>query len=387
MTVMFRHQFRIDRIQISGNLEVENQVSIRGFSSNRTQDVNIDKGGSVKLMSRVYDVSCGKNKVFSEVQAHRLHVEGLLRAGALSIRDGLDTLRIEDSGDFQFYPIGNFSFDVFNVNGKMSSFGDVVLKGRSSNRIPHAFFGPRAVGVLKKCFDRSHIEAVRVTVNGQLSTGPLSVSPYWRELLVTGTFNFLPSESFNITTTTVSGTMRTLKPFKDSLPLVGDSLNVNSGGLLSLNYQQNLDDPSSGSSPSTIRMRNTVSISGRLEAGSLNIFADDLTVSSSGLVTVDWGGFASNQGPGAGTASSSGGSGASHGGRGGRGGGTLCHRLPYGSIYVNGTWGSGGGEGQGGSNGGRGGGKVYFEIENSVHLDGAIQTLGERGQVRINDKG
>jgi hypothetical protein len=56
-----------------------------------------------------------------------------------------------------------------------------------------------------------------------------------------------------------------------------------------------------------------------------------------------------------------------------------CHRLPYGSIYSRGTWGSGGGHV--GNMGGRGGGKVYLEIQQRVQLDGKIQSLGEPGKV------
>ena len=379
MTVDFRHQFHVNRIYVSGYLEIAKEVSILGFNSSRTQEVVVDRGGVLKLMSSIYHVTCSKHNVFSVFQVHHLFVKGLLQAGSLSVEDGLDSIVIGDSGDFQFYPIGNFSFDIFNVNGKMTSFGDVVLQGKTNSSIHHVEFGSQAIAVLKRCFSHSQIKANGVTVNGQLSTDLLSVAPYWNELLVTGTFNFLPEESFNITKMTITGTMRTLKPFH--LPLVGNVLTVSSSGLLSINFQQSLDNPTSGSYPSTIRMRDAVSISGRLEAGSVNVFTKDLTVSTSGHVTVDWGGYASSQGPGGGSPSSSGGSGGSHGGRGGRGSGTLCHRLPYGSIYVSGSWGSGGGQGYGGNQGGRGGGQIYLKIENNVQLDGTIQTLGQSGMV------
>ena len=149
-----------------------------------------------------------------------------------------------------------------------------------------------------------------------------------------------------------------------------------------MNFKRKLTDLSSGSPPSTIRM-NTVSIGGRLEAGSLEVFAGRMEVSASGIVTANWGGYVGAEGPGAGSLSHSGGSGASHGGRGGRGRGTTCHNLPYGSIYLKGTWGSGGGGGYRGYRGGRGGGKVFLEIESSLKLDGTIQASGEAGKVRL----
>ena len=80
-----------------------------------------------------------------------------------------------------------------------------------------------------------------------------------------------------------------------------------------------------------------------------------------------------------------GGSGASHGGRGGRGGirspFTLCSNLPYGSIYDEGTWGSGGGAGSSPGTGGRGGGIIYLNINRKLTLDGQMVLSGEAGKV------
>lgn len=376
MNMDVRGEFKVNSLLVSGNLEFKNKVSI--VSSTLT----IYKDGSLKLTSGAYNVSCSRKDVFSEIRADRILVDGLLQAGPLSVGDGINIFKVGPSGDFQFYPVGSFSFDSFTVDGKMSSFGDVVLQGKTNDTLQHAKIGANAKVVLKRCFGRSQIKAERVTVAGVLSTDLLSIAPYWRELLVLGTFDFLPSEPFNITTTTISGIMRTIKPFSRDTSLLGDSLTILPTGVLHMNFKRKLTDFSSGSPPSTIRM-NTLSVGGRLETGSLEVFAGRMEVSASGIVTANWGGYVGAEGPGAGSLSHSGGSGASHGGRGGRGRGTTCHNLPYGSIYLKGTWGSGGGGGYRGYRGGRGGGKVFLEIESSLKLDGTIQASGEAGKVRL----
>ena len=379
MTVAFHDALPVDNVIISGNLVVLNTVTIHGYSMIKTLEFKLETGSSVKFTAESYDVNCGEKKAYSELQTLQLSIKGLFQAGPLSIHDGINNFSISDTGNFQFYPVGKFWFTHFSVNGRMTSYRDVILEGRHNLRIPHALFGPSSNVVIQRCFNNSRMIANRVTVAGKVVTDLLVIGDNWQELTVTGTFQFRPADTFNITKTVINGTWRSDKPFRDGIPLLGNTLTVNLRGVMSLNYQQKLEEPTNGSIPSTIRMTSSIAIHGRFEAGSVNMFADDLTISSHGLLTVDWGGYASGQGPGAGSAATSGSSGASHGGRGGKGAGASCHRLPYGSIYRRGTWGSGGGHA--GNMGGRGGGIVYLEIQQRVQLDGRIQSLGEPGKV------
>lgn len=332
-------------------------------------------------MAGSYNVNCGEKKAYSELQVVQLSINGLLQASALSIHDGIDDFSILPHGNFQFYPVREFWFNHFNVNGKMTSYRDIIIEGRHNLAISHAQFGPSAVVLLKRCFNDSRIVADRVTVAGRLVTDLLTIGSNWKELTVTatGTFEFMPADTFNITKTVISGNWRSIKSFSDDKPLQGNTLVVNQGGVISLNYQQKLEDPTSGSIPSIIEMATSIAIHGHFEAGSVSMITNDLTVSTNGRLSVDWGGYASGQGPGAGSAASAGSSGASHAGRGGKGAGVSCHKLPYGSIYTKGSWGSGGGHT--GNLGGRGGGKVHLEVRQSVQLDGGIQASGEPGKV------
>ena len=379
MTIRFHDALHVDHVTISGDLVVSNAVKILGFSDFKTSEIKLESGSSVKLMAESYNVNCGEKKAYSELQVLQLSINGLFQADALSIHDGINDFVILPNGNFQFYPVSEFWFNRFNVNGKMTSYRDIIIEGRHNFPIAHAQFGPSADAVIKRCFNDSRIIADRVTVEGKLVTDLLKIGNNWKNLTVTGTFEFIPADTFNITQTVVSGNWRSIKPFSDDKPLQGNTLVVNLGGVISLNYQKTLDDPMSGSIPSIIKMVTSIAIHGRFEAGSVSMVTNDLKISTGGRLSVDWGGYASGQGPGAGSAASAGSSGASHAGRGGKGAGVSCHRLPYGSIYTKGSWGSGGGHA--GNMGGRGGGKVHLEVRQSVQLDGGIQASGEPGKV------
>lgn len=96
-------------------------------------------------------------------------------------------------------------------------------------------------------------------------------------------------------------------------------------------------------------------------------------------MSADYRGHDSDQGPARGAAATSyvtGPSGGGHGGRGGRGTAGLGTASSYGSLYVPGTWGSGGG-----SNslhrGGRGGGILLIVVKRMFRLEGRVHANGE----------
>ena len=85
---------------------------------------------------------------------------------------------------------------------------------------------------------------------------------------------------------------------------------------------------------------------------------------------------------GAGKISSGGGSGASHASRGGRGESYMESVDPYGTIYVESTWGSGGGSYvTNGNNGGRGGGLAHLYVRDTVTVSGTILANGQNSAV------
>ena len=85
---------------------------------------------------------------------------------------------------------------------------------------------------------------------------------------------------------------------------------------------------------------------------------------------------------GAGQMNSNGASGASHGSRGGRGQSYIEAVDPYGTIYVESTWGSGGGSYvTNGNNGGRGGGYAHLYVQDTVIISGQISANGKNSGV------
>ena len=85
---------------------------------------------------------------------------------------------------------------------------------------------------------------------------------------------------------------------------------------------------------------------------------------------------------GAGQINSNGASGASHGSRGGRGQSYIEAVDPYGTIYVESTWGSGGGSYvTNGNNGGRGGGYAHLYVRDTVIISGQISANAQNSVV------
>lgn len=83
--------------------------------------------------------------------------------------------------------------------------------------------------------------------------------------------------------------------------------------------------------------------------------------------------------------SSNGASGASHAGRGGRGYSTVQATGPYGNIFEESTWGSGGGSNTvNGNNGGRGGGYIHMYTTQSIEISGTITANGGSPSVIIS---
>lgn len=86
--------------------------------------------------------------------------------------------------------------------------------------------------------------------------------------------------------------------------------------------------------------------------------------------------------PGKGQVQSNGGSGGSHGGRGGRGYGYMKATQPYGTIFEESTWGSGGGSTSvGANNGGRGGGYIHMYVTEKIEITGTVRADGKSSTV------
>lgn len=388
---------RLDTFYSNGNFHVEGAVYIRGRDPAVTRTIEVDEYGSVQfdlpLTSNSLAFVQNNSQEFgshgrlslngiSLVHADIVVVDGTWLPKKLKIEPGWKELTVEQGGMFHFDPVGAFHMNKFHLNGDVKSLNAVKMAGLSQERIVQCEVGFYGM-VLIESGDLTTIPCHEVFLSGTMRVGNLSIGSLWDDLTVNGTngrFYFETSEPLNINRTRVSGLMETGSAVGPSAPLTGDSFIIEPTGDVSIHYQAQPSTVVDGAINSTFHVT-TVQVDGLFKLGSLYLVTDNLSVGSSGRISVDGGGALGGMGPGAGASKDSGGAGASHGGRGGRGTQTLAQLLIYGDIFTPGGWGSGGGNGSGNTGGGRGGGRIFLQISDLFNVNGLIQMNGLSGQV------
>ena len=390
----------VDALSISGKLLVEGTIFIRGRDPAVTRTLSVGSGGRVEfdlpLSSNLLSFIPSGSQAFSSaasmdingtsrIHADNVEVSGTWLTKKLVIEPaGWESLTVRKTGHLEFTPVGPYQFNTLHLNGFVKAPNEVDFRGLSEEKIRH--FEVESDGVVS--FESTKLSSIlsnRVTINGTVRVGNLSIGSGWEELNIPGSsgkFYFETDEPLNIKKIQVSGLVQTNSPLGPNAPLTGSSFTVESGGQVNMHYQGPVIGVDQGAINSTIYM-STVQVDGTFQAGSLYIETNGLIVGPMGKISVDGGGSLGGEGLGAGTLSSSGGSGASHGGRGGRGVGTRALKLTYGSIFEPGNWGSGGGMGSGGVGGGRGGGRIELIVNNTLEVNGVIQMNGLAGQVSV----
>lgn len=387
-----RGEFRLDRIVVSGKLQVEGLLHLRGKNAAVVNTFKIETGGAVEFgvaplfshqMSFIQDekllfMSSNLTNI-SVIHAEYVIVNGTWKAKSLRIDPGWRELTIGSTGHFEFAPVGYYAFHKLFINGQFRALNAMVIRGLTQLRVPRFNVGPQGVVTIESQ-EMTTIHSELVTVDGTVSIGNLSIGSRWDQLNVSGFFYFKTVEPLNIGATRIGGLVNTSSPLGPSSSIMGELFLVEAGGKVKINYQGPPIGRGEGAL-NTVLVMNNIIVNGVLESGSLHVSSQYLMIGSTGVVSVDWGGAVGGEGPGAGVASVQGGSGASYGGRGGKGYGTRAVNLPYGNIYKQGTWGSGGGHGQNGKGGGRGGGKIALFVNETVDVSGVIQMNGQPAQV------
>ena len=124
----------------------------------------------------------------------------------------------------------------------------------------------------------------------------------------------------------------------------------------------------------------TVHYAGVIRGHDLYLEAQDLSISTEGVITADGAGYEPDVGPGRGQTSDDVGSGASHGGSGGSSSTGAVPLTPTtGSLYTANALGSGGATGGANSTGGAGGGMIAIDCDGTLRLDGRISARGLTG--------
>ncbi|KAK7475580.1 hypothetical protein BaRGS_00033169, partial [Batillaria attramentaria] len=413
----------VDYITTHGILTSKSPLNIVGNTLDHVYELLVGENGTMTLDAGAAngEVAVGQ----SELSADKITVNGRFDARKLAFTSRISTLTVGNGGRFTFDPMTEISVNSITVHGVLTSqlplnvTGNTLIRAREIEVGQHGTMTLDARAQARGGFSGvSYLVVETVTVGGTLNAGRLinhgpPLLHGWNTLSVgaNGRFTFLPDDIFYLGYGEVAGFMESLTIITILPPpayetnsnhfvvdtgghvklgvreashlannVTCERLEVKAGGTLDAGYQKPPPDATTVS-PLSEFLITTLVVGGTLKGDSVKIVSNDVTVGSGGSISAAGGGFASNAGPGAGVASSSGASGASHGGRGGRGRTsapfTLASNLPYGSIFDANTWGSGGGgTSPSNQNGGRGGGYIVMEVADEFDVDGTVSVDG-----------
>lgn len=290
---------KIDRIAVAGNLRTDT-ISVLKSKSSGTEEVEtfeIDSTGTVELNCSPdntgnlanYTNATAKDHA-SQLFAKTVRIDGSFVARKLYMGLGWDNFSVGATGHFTVYPIGWFSFDKCDLNGKMTSQGHLEIQGKSLSYLTRLHVG--SSGHLKSIVGATDIFVDDLLVEGKFETGLLSIGRGIKSLSVTGSISFNHTKEFNINVTTINGTLETWTPFTSSGRFLGQQLDVN--GVIKVNYQ-GVPQEDDGLTPS-ILLVDVVSVQGSAYFGSLDLTSNDVSIA--GLLSADNGGALGNKGKG-----------------------------------------------------------------------------------------
>lgn len=385
--------FSFDNVVVDGKLTVLDSMKMKGVTNAKVASISVGVKGTVDIATKPNSASScvgtSQNTSvivngISIIKVIQVAIAGRWTIKKLTIKPGMASLTVKVTGRMDLNPVDWYNIDRIVVDGHLEVLSEILIKGLSKNKTTSIDVGSKGkVNIPSK--QLSIILCDRVSNYGYVLIGYLRIGSGWQYLGVlgsSGTLIFNTDDPMPITSTLVSGFVKTTSPLGPLDPISGHQFVVEQPGRVYINHQGPSMGSGKGALNTTILMTGKFQIDGIFQAGSLYVDAVDVIVGSSGTIDVNAGGSLGASGPGAGVSSTSGASGASNGGRGGRGSGTLSRHLPYGDIFTIGKWGSGGGHGANGGGGGRGGGMVQFKVTNSFIVNGEIQMNGQDGQVR-----
>ncbi|KAK3576661.1 hypothetical protein CHS0354_004945 [Potamilus streckersoni] len=379
--------FLVHDLYVNGTMVSKTSIILRGKSKHKIQVLHVESAGRLTL-----DQPSQNTRVWSgisTVAAHIVNVDGYFFAGKMQNHwtpdAGWDSLTIGPRGVLKFEPFLEFRCDYLSTEGTFDSITPISIQSHQTQ--DNAYFHIKQKGTvifesqsrhpLGPWTDMSNFTAKTLIIDstGQMLAGRAKFKVV--NATIGGTLNSQPTDVLEITYFYV--TNGGVVNFTTTAHLLGREIGIEGNGIIDVAYKLQPSNHSEGSTSSLVEYA-SVTVNGRLQAGSLTI--QTLSVTVGGTIDVSEGGFLSERGPGAGISYSSGASGGSNGGRGGRGRTSLPYtlaRLPYSSIFNEGTWGSGGGKSDS-INGGRGGGKLYIYSSQNVVVGGTMLVNGENSK-------
>ena len=207
-------------------------------------------------------------------------------------------------GDLTFDPGSNFQSDISVIDGgfkplqKFTIIGQQFHVGRTGmvNLAGILSFDAKRNTHYADCQNSSVIDVPHIEVNGAFDAKTLIIKQNLQILIIgdQGNITLYPCASLLSKFTNINGTLMSLR----NMNIKGINLYIGPQGILNVNYKRSPIHDSEGCQMTSVVMSHLTMIEGTVNAGSINLTAAYLNVSSSGRIDVSSGGHLSRKGKG-----------------------------------------------------------------------------------------
>ena len=264
LTVTAHGPVFMNGISVAGTLNVQNVAEI--LSKNGTHGmINYfiihPPNGKVYLNNANkprYDSNGDVNNVTcNTIRVENLIINGIFSAKTLDIGDGIDSLYVDDHGNFIFTPCNEYRIHEIYVNGSVTCTTPITLKGTNLEKVHDFIIDPHGVvkfdnDVLstKSWSGSSQIGIHNIEVSGTFHAGKMinriAENGGWDRLSVLkgGAFYFEPDDDFIIDYATLNGVFQaykainvlTKRPEQDLIVHIGSTGNVKFDSLITTGW-------------------------------------------------------------------------------------------------------------------------------------------------------
>lgn len=299
-------EFLVHEIEVNGLMNSHTPVIFRGQRLAKVENLTIGKSGTMILDNNAQETKSWSG--VSEMPFHYVYVNGHLKAGKILNRyinetdEGWNYMYIHNSSSiFEFETEYPFLIETADINGTFISYKPVAITAPSSSSkrlVIFIGFG----GHMTLDSDSSHPIgpfASNSSINAEnlvMDTGSLLEAGDTHfdidTVEISGSINARPKSKVEIRSFTVTN----MGKVNITTPIILESLTVNVAGLLDIDFRRMPENTNSGNAASDILVTDNILISGTLQAGSLYIETDKMTVS--GTLDVSGGGYLNSKGTG-----------------------------------------------------------------------------------------
>ena len=292
-------EFKIHEIYIDGKMTSTLPVILKGTSLEKVHSFTIDSHGVVKLDNDVLSSKLWSGS--SQLGIHSMEVSGIFHIGRMVNRiaenGAWDSLRILAGGEFYFEPDDDFIIDYASLNGIFRAYKPILIHTNRPEQDLAIYVGSRGDIRLDSLLTSGWQGLSNITANILQTETSSYVSAgntkfyITEKMVIGGTLHAYPSKDifapyFEVTSTGLVDLSRTVN-------IDGQTMTVK--GHMDVSYQHQPENGQSGCKATTITYE-SVSVSGTLKAGSVQVNSNTLSVT--GTVDVSEGGYKADNGPG-----------------------------------------------------------------------------------------